>query len=169
MRKRKKRRRLLPEIGDAPQGDDMTMLPMEFKEGGQPMQTLTVEAKKENLEQLTAFVDAYLEAHDCPMKTQMQIDLCLEEAFVNIASYAYGDESGEAELQISETDNGVMLTLLDSGVPYDPLTKEDPDMTLSADERQVGGLGIFLVKKLMDAVYYRWEQGKNILTMKKEW
>ena len=131
------------------------------------MQTLTVEAALENLEQATAFVDAFLEAHDCPMRTQMQIDLCVEEIFVNIAHYAYQGKTGTAEIRLSEADGIVELTFLDSGMPYDPLKKEDPDVTLSAEKRQIGGLGIFLVKKSMDSVSYRFENGQNILTMTK--
>lgn len=129
---------------------------------------LIIEAKNDNLDAVNEFVDAFLEAHDCPMKTQMQIDLCVEEVFVNIASYAYGDETGDAEIHISEEDGVVTLTFVDAGTPYDPLKKADPDTTLSAQERQIGGLGIFLVKKTMDAVSYRYEDGKNVLTMCKK-
>ncbi len=131
------------------------------------MKTLRVKAQKENLDAVNDFVDSFLEEHDCPMKTQMQIDLCVEEIFVNIALYAYADGTGDAEVQISEQDGEVTLTFLDSGIPYDPLAKADPDTTLSAAERQIGGLGIFLVKKNMDQVAYRRVQGKNIFTMKK--
>ena len=154
-------------VGDAPQFDDLTMLCMEFKGNAEKAQTLTVEAKPENLETVNAFVDAFLQEHDCPMKTQMQIDLCVEEIFVNIAHYAYSGKTGEAEIQISESDGNVTLTFSDAGTPYDPLQKEDPDVTLSAEERQIGGLGIYLVKKNMDAVSYRYENGKNILTIQK--
>jgi len=132
------------------------------------MQTLTVQAIPENLEQVTAFVDLFLEALDCPMKTQLQIDLCVEEVFVNIAHYAYGDATGDAEVRLCETDNRVELTFLDSGMPYDPLARKDPDITLAAQDRQIGGLGIFLVKKNMDTVTYCYEDGKNILTMTKQ-
>lgn len=131
------------------------------------MQTLQTEAKKENLEQITAFADEFLEARDCPMKTQMQIDLCLEEIFVNIANYAYETGNGPVEFRISEKDGIVTMTFIDKGVPYDPLAKEDPDVTLSAEDRAIGGLGIFLVKKNMDTVRYRYKNGKNILTMTK--
>ena len=132
------------------------------------MKTLTVEAKNENLAAVNDFVDSFLESVDCPMKTQMQIDLCVEEIFVNIANYAYGDGDGDAEVQISALDGEVTLNFLDSGTPYDPLAKADPDTTLSAAERQIGGLGVFLVKKNMDHVSYRRENGKNIFTMKKK-
>ena len=155
-------------VADAPQFDDLTMLCLERKVTNGDRQMLKIEAKKENLDQVNDFVDSFLEAHDCPMKLQMQIDLCVEEVFVNIASYAYGTGSGEAEIRISE-DNGVItLTFIDEGIPYDPLAKADPDTTLSAQERQIGGLGIFLVKKTMDTVSYRHEGGKNVLTMSKK-
>ena len=131
------------------------------------MQSLTVAATVDNLDRVTAFVDAFLEEQDCPMKTQMQIDLCVEEIFVNIAHYAYPDKDGEAQVLISETDGIVELTFIDSGIPYDPLKKEDPDITLSSQERQIGGLGVFLVKKNMDTVTYRYENSQNILTMTK--
>lgn len=132
------------------------------------MTSLIVEAKNENLSQVNDFVDGFLEAHACPMKTQMQIDLCVEEIFVNIANYAYGTDSGTAELRLSEENRVVTLTFIDAGVPYDPLAKEDPDITLSAEERQIGGLGIFLVKKHMDKVSYRYEDGKNTLILEKK-
>lgn len=131
------------------------------------MQKLTVEARRENLEQVIAFVDAFLEQCDWPMKAQMQIELCVEEIFVNIASYAYGSGTGDAEIRISERGGTVTITFLDSGAPYNPLLKVDPDTTLSAEKRQIGGLGIFLVKKSMDAVGYRRKGGKNVFTMKK--
>ena len=131
------------------------------------MQSLTVAATVDNLDRVTAFVDAFLEEQDCPMKTQMQIDLCVEEIFVNIAHYAYPDKDGEAQVLISETDGIVELTFIDSGIPYDPLKKEDPDITLSSQERQIGGLGVFLVKKNMDTVTYRYENSQNILAMTK--
>ena len=128
---------------------------------------MIVPAEIEKLDEVTAFIDAFLEEHDCPMKIQMQIDLCLEEMFVNIAHYAYPDGAGEAEILVSESGGTVTITLIDSGLPYDPLKKEDPDISLGAEERQIGGLGIFLVKKNMDAVSYRYEDGKNIFTMQK--
>lgn len=128
---------------------------------------MIVPAETGKLNVVTEFIDAFLEERGCPMKTQMQIDLCLEEMFVNIANYAYPDSAGEAEILISESDGVVTITLIDSGLPYDPLKKKDPDITLGAEERQIGGLGIFLVKKNMDAVSYRYEDGKNIFSMQK--
>ncbi len=129
---------------------------------------LHVPAEKESLALVNDFVDSFLEEHDCPMKAQMQIDLCVEEAFVNIASYAYGGDKGDATIRLEETDGTVALTLIDSGTPYDPLARDDPDISLSAEDRQIGGLGIFLIKKSMDTVEYRYENGRNILRMTKK-
>lgn len=131
------------------------------------MQILTVDAKADRLDEVVAFVDSFLETLDCPMKAQMQIDLCVEEIFVNIANYAYPDTQGTADILLSAADRVVVLTFMDAGMPYDPLGKPDPDITLTAEERAVGGLGIFLVKKNMDTVNYRYENGKNILTLTK--
>ena len=132
------------------------------------MKTLTVDAKPENLSCVTDFLDAYLEEIGCPMKTQMQLDLCVEELFVNIASYAYPDTAGKATVEMCFSNGVLTLKFRDSGIPYDPLKKPDPDTTLSADERQIGGLGIFLVKKTMDAVSYKRENGENMLTIQKK-
>jgi len=134
------------------------------------MKELTIEAKVENLQDVLAFVDEQLEAYNCPMREQMQLDVAVEELFVNIASYAYNPEVGPATILVQTEGDplSVIITFVDHGVPYDPLAKEDPDITLSADERQIGGLGIFIVKKSMDEVVYRYEDGKNILSIKKQ-
>ena len=134
------------------------------------MKELKIEAAVERLDEVLAFIDAELEARDCPMKAQMQIDVAAEEMFVNIASYAYAPGHGDALIQI-ETDPDTRVfsvTLIDSGIPYDPLKKADPDVTLSAEERGIGGLGIYMVKKSMDAVSYRRENGQNIFRMEKK-
>ncbi len=133
------------------------------------MKELYIEATVDNLSEVLGFVDEQLEAADCAMKVQMQIDLAVEEIFVNIANYAYDPETGPATVRVDVTPDGstVTITFVDNGVPYDPLAKADPDITLSADERQIGGLGIFLVKKNMDDVKYEYVNGSNILTLKK--
>jgi sigma-B regulation protein RsbU (phosphoserine phosphatase) len=156
-------------VGDAPQFDDLTMLCIELKELGSDMKTRVFPAENDKLHEVSAFVGEYLEAHDCPMKTQMQIDLCLEEVFVNIANYAYGDGKGDVKVRLRAKDNTVTLTLIDKGKAFDPLQREDPDVSLSAEARKIGGLGIFLVKKNMDKVDYRREDDKNIITMRKSW
>lgn len=131
------------------------------------MSELKVEAKVDNLTTVLEFIDELLEQMECGMKTQMQIDVAVEEMFVNVASYAYGDDVGMATIVVDERQNphAVAITIIDTGVPYDPLAKEDPDVTLSANERQIGGLGIYMVKKSMDDVLYEYTDGQNIFTM----
>lgn len=133
------------------------------------MSELTLEAKTENLDEVLSFVDCHLEEWECPIKTQMQIDIAVEELFVNIAHYAYQPESGPVTIQmtIQEEPIAVVITFIDHGMPYDPLAKEDPDVTLSAEERQIGGLGIYMVKKSMDDISYEYKDGQNILHIKK--
>ena len=134
------------------------------------MNELDVEATIDNLDTVTGFVNRALEEFDCPMKTQMQIELAVEEIYVNIANYAYSPEVGRAKVRVEVDDDPlkVSITFIDHGKPYDPLAKEDPDVTLSAQERQIGGLGIFLTKQTMDDVEYEYKDGQNILTIKKK-
>ena len=133
------------------------------------MKELTLAATVENLEKVTDFVNAQLEALDCPMKAQIQIDVAIDEIFSNIAHYAYQPEIGQATVRVEITENplAAVITFIDNGIPYDPLAKADPDLTLSAEERQIGGLGIYMVKKSMDAISYQYKDGQNILTVKK--
>lgn len=133
------------------------------------MNEITVQALVENIGIVTDFVDDFLDNHDCTIKTKMQIDIAIDEIFSNISHYAYGDAVGEAtiKLEIQESPKAVTITFIDSGVPYDPLEKTDPDITLSAEERKIGGLGIYMVKKSMDEMSYVYSDGKNQLTMKK--
>lgn len=133
------------------------------------MKELTIDATIKNVAAVTAFVDEQLEQLDCPMKTQMQVDIAIDEVFGNIANYAYTPEVGAVTVRVEIMDNplAVMITFIDSGVPYDPLAKADPDITLSAEEREIGGLGIYMVKKIMDAVFYEYKEGQNILRIKK--
>ena len=133
------------------------------------MKELTIAATVENIETVTDFVNEQLEAHDCPMKAQMQIDIAIDELFGNIAHYAYNPEVGQATVRVEVIEDplSVVITFIDNGVPYDPLAKEDPDVTLSAEERKIGGLGIFMVKKTMDDITYEYKDGQNILTIKK--
>ena len=154
-------------VGDAPQFDDVTMLCLELKKCASEGKTLEIPAHRDNLPQVNAFTDAFLEALDCPLKIQTQIDLCVEEIFVNVASYAYPDGEGTVRLTLQEENGVLTLVFADRGRPFDPLAKTDPDLTLSAEDRPVGGLGVFIVKKTMDEVTYRYEDGENRLTMKK--
>lgn len=133
------------------------------------MKELTIDAKIENVAAVTAFVDEQLEQLDCPMKTQMQVDIAIDELFGNIAHYAYNPEVGPVTVRVEVTEEplAVVITFIDKGVPYDPLAKEDPDVTLSVEEREIGGLGIYMVKKTMDAISYEYIDGQNILHIKK--
>jgi len=130
------------------------------------MKELTLDATVQNIETVTDFVNAALEEWDCPMKAQMQIDVVIDELFGNIAQYAYAPRIGTATVQVEllEDPRGVKLTFIDGGKPYNPLSSDDPDVTLSAEARGVGGLGVFLVKKTMDEVAYTYENGQNVLT-----
>ena len=155
-------------VAEAPQFDDITMLMMQYR-GPQNKGDLTVEARKENLPQVLSFLDEHLESYGCPMKVQAQMDIAVEEIFVNIASYAYENEPGKVTIRLRETEDpkGITVTFVDEGAPFDPVTRPDPDVTLSAKERSIGGLGIYLVKKSMDDVRYRYEGNLNILTLTK--
>ena len=159
-------------VGEAPQFDDITMLMFDYKpkKGGERMTNKTFPAKTENLNDVLGFVEETLETFECPMKTQMAICVALEEVFVNVARYAYPDSEGDVTLHIGFDDQtrDVTFRMTDKGVPFDPLKKPDPDITLSAEEREIGGLGIFITKKTMDTVTYAYENGKNILTMIKK-
>ena len=130
---------------------------------------IRIEALTENLQAVLAFVDGHLEEMGASMKAQMQIDVAVEELFVNIAHYAYAPDTGTAVIQV-ETDHDndqVSITFTDTGKPYNPLEKPDPDVTLSAEERDIGGLGIFMVKKSMDDMRYEYKDRQNILTITK--
>lgn len=133
------------------------------------MKELTIAATVENIETVTDFVNEQLETLDCPMKVQMQIDIAIDELFGNIAHYAYNPDVGDATVRVEVTEEplAVVITFIDKGVPYDPLAKADPNIALSAEEREIGGLGIFMVKKTMDDITYEYKDGQNILTIKK--
>ncbi len=133
------------------------------------MKELELEAKVDNLQQVLEYIDGELEKAGCPVTVQIQIDIAVEEVFVNIASYAYAPGSGKARvgIEISPDNQKAKIVLIDQGVPFDPLAKPDPDVTLSAEERQIGGLGIYMVKKTMDDVGYEYKDGSNILTITK--
>lgn len=134
------------------------------------MKELTMDATVENIAQVTAFVDEQLEAMECPMKAQIQIDVAVDELFGNIAHYAYRPGVGPATVRVEllAEPRAVELTFMDSGIPYDPLAKDDPDISLSIEEREIGGLGIYMVKKSMDAVSYEYKNGHNILRILKK-
>ena len=115
------------------------------------------------------FVEKNLAEADCPMKVQMQIVMAVEDIFVNIANYAYAPGTGAAvvRVEVSRDPGSATITFMDQGVPYDPLKKPDPDVALSAEEREIGGLGIFLVKKTMDEMTYEYKDAQNVLKIRK--
>ncbi len=133
------------------------------------MKELTIDATVENIPAVTDFVNEQLEEHGCSMKVQMQIDIAIDELFSNIAYYAYNPDIGPATVRVElvEEPLSVVITFIDNGVPYDPLKKEDPDTGLSAEERDIGGLGIYMVKKSMDGIAYEYKDGQNILKITK--
>lgn len=133
------------------------------------MKDITVDATLDNLEVVQNFVNEELELQGCSMKVMMQIEIAVEEIFVNIVHYAYNPQVGKATVRCEVTDNPmqVIIQFLDSGVPFDPMAKEDADITLSAEERSIGGLGIYMVKQSMDEVNYEYKDGKNVLTIRK--
>ena len=152
------------------QFDDMTMLMLDYlsRHPGEPQTEKRFAAQEENLPQVMHFIEEELEKAECPPKTMMQISLCVEELFTNVANYAYPNGSGEVAFAVSCEDGEMTLRMTDSGIPFDPLERSEPDVTLSAEERQIGGLGIFIVKKTMDDVQYEYQNKKNTLTMKKK-
>ena len=157
--------------GDAPQFDDITMLVFDYKKKeGAAMKEKVFSATKDTLGDVMAFTEECLDSFGCPMKSSMAICVAVEEIFVNIASYAYGDGTGNASLCFGFDEGERLMTLVvsDEGAPFNPLEREEPDITLSAAERDIGGLGIFITKKTMDTVFYKNENGKNILTMTKK-
>ncbi|MCR5292630.1 MAG: ATP-binding protein [Eubacterium sp.] len=133
------------------------------------MNEIVIDANTDKLDEVIEFVDSHLEEYDCSMKTQMQIDIAVEEVFVNIAHYAYNTDIGKATIRVEISGDPIVIkiTFLDNGTPYDPLAKEDPDVTLSAEDRKIGGLGIFMTKKSMDNIQYEYKNGQNILTIEK--
>ncbi len=133
------------------------------------MKEITVDATIENMNTVTAFVDDFLDQIACPMKSKIQINIVIDEIFGNICHYAYKDSVGAVTVRVESgnTPKAVFLTFTDNGIPYNPLETEDPDITLSSEERKIGGLGIYLVKKNMDEMKYEYVNQQNRLWMEK--
>ena len=133
------------------------------------MKEITVDATIENMDTVTAFVDDFLDQIACPMKSRIQINIVIDEIFGNICHYAYKDSVGAVTVRVESgnTPKAVFLTFTDNGIPYNPLETEDPDITLSSEERKIGGLGIYLVKKNMDEMKYEYVNQQNRLWMEK--
>ena len=136
---------------------------------GTPMASMTVEATIPNVPKVTAFVNDLLEEHGCPLKAQTQIDIAIDEVFGNISMYAYTPKTGPATVCVDFEENppAVIITFIDNGKSFNPLSAEEPDITLPAERRKIGGLGVFIVKKIMDDVIYEHEDGRNILRIRK--
>jgi len=133
---------------------------------------LRAAAETNCLYEVLEFMHQHLDEHGVSPKIRFQLDIVAEEIFVNIANYAYPDHKGDVIFTVSfaEEQTGrpyVSISFSDQGIFFDPLAHEDPDTTLSAAEREIGGLGILMVKKYMDGMYYEYKDGSNILTMKK--
>lgn len=156
-------------VQEAEQFDDLTMVCMEYKGGEKSVKELTLPATLENIPVVTAAIEGYLEELDCSMKAQTQINVAIDELFGNIARYAYPNGPGDATVRyrFDPTDRMVSITFVDSGIPFDPLQQADPDVTAAVEDREIGGLGIFMVKKTMDKLEYRYENGCNRLTIYK--
>ena len=126
---------------------------------------IQINAVVDNLDKVISFIDQKLEEKSCSPKMQMQIELAVEEIFVNIANYAYENHAGTAEIGVEfrEDPMSVTITFTDSGIPYDPLKRTDPDVNLPSKQRKIGGLGIYLTKKMADNIFYEYKNGQNIL------
>lgn len=157
-------------VGEAPQFDDITMLMFDFFDGMGLNEERTFPADVNELPKVQGFFDEMLDLCHCPMKVQIAISVAIEEVFVNIANYAYPEGDGEAGAAFSFDPESRIATfvLRDHGIPFNPLRQDDPDITLSAEEREIGGLGIFITKNTMDDVTYCYENEENVLTMRKK-
>ena len=133
------------------------------------MKELFIDAEIKNIRMVTEFIDAQLEEHNCNLKAQTQIDIAIDELFSNISRYAYAPNIGTVRIAVGITENpkSVKITLIDTGIPYNPLETAEPDITLSAEERKIGGLGIHMVRKTMDEMVYEYKDGQNILSIVK--
>ena len=149
----------------AAQADDITMLHLRYLKKAEPSGILRIEAKAENLEDVLRFVGEKISGF--PPQTQNRVILAVDEIFTNISRYAYSPGTGDVAIKVSAGD-GICVEFVDEGVEYDPLTAEAPDMGLPASEREPGGLGVYIVKGVMDSLEYSRENGKNIVRIKKQ-
>lgn len=131
---------------------------------------LVVNAEDDNLDRVQAFVEEHLARVQCSLRTKMQLAIAVEELFINIAHYAYTPKKGMAKVRVSLSKDppSITITFYDRGKPYDPLARADPDVTLSAEDRKIGGLGIYMVKQSMDEMSYAYQDGQNILSITKK-
>ena len=154
-------------VGDAPQFDDITMMAIQRKVNkGETMQKISIVPSQSSQPEACAFFEDILAEHNIPEKIIFQINIAVDEIFSNIAQYS---GATSATLGCEITDHKILLRFADNGRPYDPTEQPEPDTTLSAEDRSIGGLGIYMVKKSMDAVVYEYRNGFNILTIEKAW
>ena len=132
-----------------------------------PVDEITIEAETSEIEKALDFISEKTGNLPFPLKEKNRIEIAVDEIVSNIVNYAYDDGKGSVSIKTESDSDGITITVTDSGIPYNPLEKEDPDITLSADERRIGGYGIFIVKNIMDNVGYDYKDGKNIFTMRK--
>ena len=152
-------------VDGAEQSDDLTMLVIRFMGNDN---TLCMSNDIEELNKLEPFLNGIFERENLDMSMLPQIDLALEEAVTNIIMYAYPEgEKGTAELTVEVADGQISATLIDSGTPFNPLQQQEANLDVSLEERKIGGLGIHLIKEIMDVVEYAYEDGRNVLKMKK--
>lgn len=164
------RREMDAFVGEAAQFDDITMLCLTYTGEEESAKELNLPAELKNLETVVSFVENRLAFYGCPFEMQTQVAIAVEEIFVNIANFAYEPDCGAAmiRVEVHEDPLEVIITFIDNGKPYDPLAKEDPNISLTADEDDLDRLGIFLVKKTMDDIQYEYSHGQNILRISKK-
>jgi sigma-B regulation protein RsbU (phosphoserine phosphatase) len=159
-------------VDGAEQSDDLTMLGIQYTKEQRAVRLqreITLPNDVQTVPQLAAFVDGVCEELGFDMSTTMQMNLALEEAVVNVMNYAYpAGTQGDVHIEAQANDVRLKFTIVDDGVPFDPTAKEDIDTTLSAEDRPIGGLGIFLVREMMDSINYERVDGQNVLTLRKK-
>ena len=131
------------------------------------MKRMNVDATVQNIDPVTEFICTELKTCGCGDRALLQIAVAIDEIFGNIAHYAYAGEKGCVDVQVDVQNGLAEITFTDEGVPFDPLKSEDPDVTLNVEDRDIGGLGIFLVKKTMDSLEYERRDGRNVLKFTK--
>lgn len=149
-------------VAEAPQFDDITMMCIKLA----PKQTITVKPSLETMGDVISFVEDTLADHEVPLKIAMKINIAVDEVYSNIARYS---DANKSSVEVVIINGWVKLTFIDDGKPYDPLEKPDPDITLSAEDRPIGGLGIYMIKKTMDDMSYAYKDGHNVLIIKKKY
>ena len=147
-------------VGTAPQFDDITMLGIKRSCDADRDGKLVLDATPESADEVRDFFDAFCEKHEVPFKAATKIMVMVDEIYSNIINYS---GASKAVVTAEYGDGKVIMSYQDNGIAYDPLAKDDPDITLSAEERGIGGLGIFMVKKMAEDVKYTRSDGKNIL------